>query len=481
MASGLKYGGGIEVVSYQTSGVAFPHPFECADPMTDSLLLIDDDVTVLRSIGAFFEQRGWDVFRELSGEAGLVTCDRTRPDVVLLDMGLPGMDGLEVLEQLRTRDTAVIMMTGDGSISIAVSAMQAGAENFLVKPVDLLHLAAAADRAAEKVRLRRVNQTLIGQSAATDGLASLGTSALMREVAHRLSLLARSDRTAVLIHGEGGSGKRWTARLLHDLSTRAAAPFIEVACRTGDPAWLDLELFGREQSVDAGDDGARRQGLLEVADGGTLFLDEVADLPLELQAKIEAVLEQRAFRRVGGIREIPVDVRIVAATARNLAAVAEAGRFRQDLCYRLNVMPLEMPPLRDRGEDDLLGLIRRFLKELAPLTPGGPSRLSDDALDRLVHHSWPGNVREMRNVLERALLLARGQPQIGAEHLPGEFRARSGPFDRRHNPLTMEEVERMHIDRTLKHHGGNRTRAAQELGISRATLIAKIKRYAIPH
>ena len=161
--------------------------------------------------------------------------------------------------------------------------------------------------------------------------------------------------------------------------------------------------------------------------------------------------------------------------------MVESGRFRADLYYRLNVMPLEMPPLRDRGQDDILTLIRRFLREMAPSMPGAPTKISDDAFDRLLHHGWPGNVREMRNVLERALLLARGQPQIGAEHLPGEFRARSGPFDRRHTPLTMEEVERMHIDRTLKHHGGNRTRAAQELGISRATLIAKIKRYAIPH
>ena len=469
------------MVSYETSGRAFFHPEERAHPMTDSLLLIDDDVLVLRSIGAFFEQRGWDVFRELSGEAGLITCDRARPDVVLLGMALPGIDGLEVLEQLRTRDTAVIMMTGDGTVSIAVSAMKAGAENFLVKPIDLEHLAVAADRAAEKVRLRRVNQTLIGQSATTDGLDSLGTSAMMREVAHQLSLLARSDRTAVLIRGEGGTGKRWAARLLHDLSPRAAAPFIEVACSTGDPAWLDLELFGREQSVDAPEGGARRPGLLEVADGGTLFLDEVADLPLELQAKIEAVLQQRAFRRTGGTREIPIDLRVLAGTTRNLAAMVESGRFREDLYYRLKVMPLEMPPLRERGEEDILALVRRFLKELAPSMPGSPTRLSDDALDRLLHHGWPGNVREMRNVLERALLLARGQPQLGAEHLPGEFRARSGPFDRRHNPLTMEEVERMHIDRTLKHHGGNRTRAAQELGISRATLIAKIKRYAIPH
>lgn len=449
--------------------------------MTDSLLLIDDDVAVLRTIGALFEQRGWDVYRELTGETGLVTFERVRPEVVLLDLSLPGMDGLEVLEQLRPRDTAVVMMTGDGTVPLAVRAMQLGAENFLVKPADPNHLLEAVRRAAEKVRLRRVNRTLIGQSATGEGVEALGTSPLMQGVGRQLAMLARSDRTAVLVQGEPGTGKHWAARLLHDLSPRASEPFIDVACGGGDAAWLEIELFGRDPANDQAEPGARRQGLLEVADGGTLFLDEVTDLPLELQGKLEAVLEARAFRRVGGTREIPVDVRVVAATTRPLAGAVDAGKLRSDLFYRLNVMPLQIPPLRERTREDVLGLIRRFVRELAPSMPGAPTRVGEDALERLLGHTWPGNVRELHNVLERALLLARGQSQVGAEHLPGEFRARPGGFDRRHTPLTMEEVERMHIDRTLKHHAGNRTKAAQELGISRATLIAKIKRYAIPH
>jgi DNA-binding NtrC family response regulator len=448
--------------------------------MPDSILLIDDDIGVLRAIGAFFESRGWDVYRELSGEEGLATAARALPDVVLLDLDLPGMNGLEVLDQLRSRDGAVIVLTGDGDVPTAVSAMQLGAENFLVKPVDLPHLLAAADRAVEKVRLRRVNRTLIGQSAAAEGLETLGSSPAMREVARQASLLAHSDGTSVLLQGERGVGKGWVARLIHDLSPRASAPFIRVACGAGDAGWQEVELLGREGGTGDAEGEGRRQGLLEVADGGTLLLDDIADLPTELQAKLVAVLEGRAFRRVGGTREIPVDVRIVAATAGPLAAAVDAGRFRSDLYYRLNVVPLVIPPLRDRSRDDLLGLIRRFLRELAPANPGAPERLSEDALERLLGHPWPGNVRELRNVLERALLLARGQPLVGAEHLPGELRARAGIFDRRYTPLTLEEVERMHIDRTLKHHNGNRTRAAKELGISRATLIAKIKRYAIP-
>ncbi len=447
--------------------------------MTDSILLIDDDVTVLRVLGTFFEHRGWDVYRELSGEAGLATFDRALTDVVLVDLNLPGMDGLEVLEQLRGRETAVILLTGDSDVVTAVRAMQNGAENFLTKPVDLGHLQVAADRAVEKVRLRRVNRTLIGQSATAEGLETLGTSAVMREVGRQLTLLAHSDRNAILLSGESGTGKRWIARLMHDISPRAGAPFIEMACSTGDAAWLEGELFGREGNGSE-PSADRRQGLVEIADGGTLFLDEIADLPLDMQAKLLAVLETRAIRRVGGSREIPVDVRVIASTARSLAACVEAGRFRADLFARLNVMPLNVPPLRERSRDDFLALIRRFLKELSPATPGAPSRLSDDALDRLLKHAWPGNVRELRNVLERALLLARGNPAVGGEHLPAEFRARFSPLDRRHTPLTLDELERMHIDRTLKHHDGNRTRTAIELGISRATLIAKIKRYAIP-
>lgn len=448
--------------------------------MPDSILLIDHDVGALRSIGAFFESRGWDVYRELSGEEGLATAARALPDVVLVTLDLPGMNGLEVLDRIRSRECAVIVLTGDGDIPTAVSAMQLGAENFLVKPVDLPHLLAAADRAVEKVRLRRVNRTLIGQSATGEGLDALGTSPAMREIARQAALLAHRDGSAVLLQGEGGVGKGWLARLIHDLSPRAGAPFIRVACGTGDPGWQEAELFGQEGGATDPEGTTRRQGLLEVADGGTLLLDDIADLPAPLQAKLVGVLEGRAFRRAGGVREIPVDVRIVAATVDPLVEAVDAGRFRPDLYYRLNVVPLVIPPLRERSRDDLFGLIRRFLGELGPANPGAPDRLSEDALERLLGYPWPGNVRELRNVLERAVMLARGQAQIGAEHLPAELRARAGIFDRRYTPLTLEEVERMHIDRTLKHHHGNRTRAAKELGISRATLIAKIKRYAIP-
>ncbi len=446
--------------------------------MAYSVLLIDDDVDILRAVGAWFEKAGYEVTRELSGEAGLATYDRLRPDVVILDLALPGMHGLEVLAHLRERGAAVILLTGSADVQTAVKAMQMGAENFLLKPMDMAHLEAATARVADKVRLRRVNEALLVQSAPTMGLESLGTSAVMQEFAHQVKLLAASDRTTVLLEGESGSGKGWVARMIHDLGPRGRQPFVEVNCAGLSATFLDSELFGHEKGAftDAKD---RKQGLFEIADRGTIFLDEIGDLAPELQPKLLKVLETKTFRRLGGTREITVDVRLVAATNRNLAAEVEAGRFREDLYYRLSVMPLRLPPVRDRSREDRLALIMRLLGDLRKDLSDGPATLSADATERLLAYPWPGNVREMRNVLERALILGRGLPAISVEQLPGEFRNRPGIGDRRHTPLTLDDLERQHIERTLKHHGGNRTRAAQELGISRATLINKIKRYAI--
>ncbi|HEX2449588.1 MAG TPA: sigma-54 dependent transcriptional regulator, partial [Gemmatimonadales bacterium] len=291
-------------------------------------------------------------------------------------------------------------------------------------------------------------------------------------------LLAQSERTTVLLTGESGTGKGWVARMIHDLSPRAKAPFVEVNCAGLNPTFLDSELFGHEKGAftDAKD---RKQGLFEIADRGTIFLDEIGDLAPELQPKLLKVLETKTFRRLGGTREISVDVRLIAATNRQLQAEVEAGRFREDLYYRLSVMPIMLPAARDRSREDRLSLITRIMSDLRKELPDAPGTLTSEALERLIGYAWPGNVREMRNVLERAMILGRGQPAVSVEHLPGEFRARPGIGDRRHTPLSLDDLERQHIERTLKHHGGNRTRAAQELGISRATLINKIKRYAI--
>jgi len=445
--------------------------------MTDSLLLVDDDADVLRSVGDYFERIGYEVSRATTGADGVEAFERLRPDVVILDLHLPDMSGLEVLERLRASGAAVILMTGQGDVETAVRAMQLGAENFLTKPVDMTHLAAATLRVAEKVRLSRQNALLRARDHLTEGLETIGVSPAMRELARQVGLLASSENSTVLLTGESGTGKGWVARIIHHLSARSAGPFVEVNCGGLSAAFLDSELFGHEKGAFT-DANERRQGLFELADGGAIFLDEIGELGIELQAKLLKVLETKTFRRLGGTQELKVDVRLIAATNRDLSADVKAGRFREDLFYRLSVLPVHLPSLRERSREDRLALLTRILAGLRTELAGRPGSCSTEALDRLLNAPWPGNVREMRNVLERAMILAQGSSVIGVEHLPADLRRGSGA-DRRHVPQALAEVERHHIERTLRAHGGNRTRAAQELGISRATLINKIKTYAL--
>jgi len=442
----------------------------------DSILLIDDDADVLRAVGDYFDKIGFEVGRADAAEAGFEAFDRMRPDVVILDLHLPDIGGLEVLERLRSLGGSVILLTGQGDVETAVRAMQLGAEHFLTKPVDLGHLAAATARVCDKIHLARENALLRARGREPEGLESLGVSPAIRELGRQVELLSASERSTVLLTGESGTGKGWVARVIHHLSPRASGPFVEVNCGGLSATFLESELFGHEKGAFT-DAKERRQGLFELADRGTIFLDEIGDLAPELQPKLLKVLETKTFRRLGGTREMTVDVRLVAATNRDLVAEVRTGRFREDLYYRLSVMPLRLPAVRDRSRDDRLALLTRILSDLAPQMPGCPSATSAEALDRLLSAPWPGNVREMRNVIERAMILARGAGQIGVEHLPADLRKGGG--ERRHQPQALAEVERLHIEKTLKFHGGNRTRAAQELGISRATLINKIKVYGL--
>jgi DNA-binding NtrC family response regulator len=428
-------------------------------------------------VGDYFDKIGYEVSRASTAEEGFEAFARLRPDVVILDLHLPDMDGLEVLERLRSQGGSVILLTGQGDIETAVRAMQLGAEHFLTKPVDLNHLAAATARVGEKIRLARQNAMLRAREHEHEGLESLGVSPAIRELGRQIELLAASERSTVLLTGESGTGKGWVARVLHHLSPRAAGPFVEVNCGGLSATFLESELFGHEKGAFT-DAKERRQGLFELADRGTIFLDEIGDLAPELQPKLLKVLETKTFRRLGGSREMTVDARLIAATNRDLVGEVRAGRFREDLYYRLSVMPLKLPAVRDRSRDDRLALLTRILADLGPQMPGCPSACSAEALDRLLSAPWPGNVREMRNVMERAMILARGAGQIGVEHLPADLR-KGGGGEKRHQPQALAEVERGHIEKTLKFHGGNRTRAALELGISRATLINKIKSYAL--
>ncbi len=448
--------------------------------MARSVLLVDDDPSVLRVLRRYFERSGWETFQALSGEDGVRTFEAQLPDLVLLDVNLPGISGLHVLEVLISRGATVVMLTGQAEVGTAVEAMRAGAEGFLTKPVDLDHLGAAAERAVEKVELRRANHTLAERVVEQGRAGTLGTSPRMRERTRQVERLASSQDTTLLLQGESGTGKSWVAQLTHGLSPRARSPFVEINCAGLSATFLDSELFGHEKGAFT-DAREMKRGLFEVADRGTLFLDEIGDLSPDLQPKLLRVLETRTFRRLGGTREIQVDVRLIAATNKDLAAEVRAGRFREDLFYRLSVFPLTIPPLRERSREDVMELVHEALRQLHLRHPASPDRLNDRALDLLLGYAWPGNVRELRNVLERALVLSPGDDAIGPEHLPEALRAPGAPRAARLDStvLTLEEVERQHIERTLYLSEGNRTLAAQRLAISRATLHAKIKQYGL--
>ena len=443
-----------------------------------SVLIIDDEQAITSALGTYFERQGHEVMRAHNGEEGIATVRRAHPELVLLDVRLPDISGFEVLEKIREYKPVVIMITGHGDVPDAVRAMQAGAESFITKPIELTHLGAAADRAIEKSRLRQMNRYLAERRGRLPAPALLGSSPPMRELAQQIELLARSDKTTVLITGESGTGKGYVAESIHRASPRGEKSFIEINCAALTGTTLDGELFGQEFAPSNGSD-AVRPGLLDIAAGGSLFLDEIGDLDPLLQPKLLRVLEGKSFRRLGGTREMQADVRLIAATGKDLVSEVTDGRFREDLYYRLSVMPINLPPLRARSREDLLELIARLVEELRPSLADAPTDLEDEVLERLLKYAWPGNIRELRNVLERAMIMARGGERVGLMHLPAEVRDASGAGVEHHVPRTLSEVERIHIDRTLRAHNANRTRAARELGISRATLIKKIKEYGL--
>ena len=454
------------------------------------ILVVDDEPSLTAALATFLERSGGhDVACAHTAREGIDAFRARRPDVVLLDVGLPDRSGFDVLRELAPEDPVVIMITGGGDVAAAVQAMRLGAENFLTKPVELPHLAVAVERATEKARLRRMSRYFAhqrGQPGHAGGSPMVGSSPTMRELVQQVAMLAGSDRTTVLLVGESGTGKGRIAEYIHASSPRASRPFVEVSCAAARVGRLDTELFGVERS---GEQRDGTPGLLEIADGGSLFLDEIGELHPALQPQLVRVLEGRSFRRVGGTQEISSRVRLIAATHRDLVNEVTAGRFREDLYYRLSVMPVHLPPLRARSRDDLLELIASVLDDLARELPDAPHGLTDQAAERLVAYAWPGNIRELRNVLERAMLLAQGheQDRLGPELFPAEVRSAAlGPNGtgasgdgERHVPRSLEQVERAHIERTLRAHEGNRTHASRELGISRATLIKKIKQFGL--
>ena len=448
-----------------------------------TLLIVDDERAQRFSIGEWARDAGYRPLEAADGATALEHVRERGADAVILDLRLGTEDGIEVLKRLRAEDPdlPVLMLTGHGTIEHAVRATRLGAFDFMLKPVDVDHLGIVLERALEHGRLRREVD-----SARREKLPPIiGDSPGLGTALQRLEKAGRSLTATILLRGETGSGKGLLARYLHAHSARADKPFVELNCSAIPEQLLESELYGHEKG--AFTDAKRfKKGLFELADGGALFLDEIGEMTPGLQAKLLHVLETRTFRRVGGGSDITVDVRVIAATHRDLQKAVAEGRFREDLYFRLNVVPIEVPPLRERPEDVRLmaeHFIAQFCRELAR----PPVRLHPDALRLMLDYRWPGNVRELRNLIERVVLL-EAEDEIRAEHLPAELTARrtGGPAAVTAAGVfppgvvrPLAEVEKLAIEHALSVCSGNKTLAAKQLGISRQTLRTKLKDYAL--
>jgi two-component system, NtrC family, response regulator AtoC len=429
--------------------------------------------------------KGYEVFAANSGTETLSVIRKHIIDLVLLDMKLPDVDGLEVLKKIKEFDTEilVIIMTAYSDIQTAVSAMKSGAYHYINKPFELEELKLLIEKGLETKSLinevRRLQRQKHGEYQNTH---IHGISPQIEYVKELIGMISKTQKTSVLIQGESGTGKELAANAIHYNSKRTNKPLMKINCSAIPDMLLESELFGYEKGAFT-DAKNTKKGLFELADGGTVFLDEIGDMKPFLQSKILRFLETQAFMRVGGEREIKVDVRIIAATNRNLEVLVKEGVFRKDLYYRLKVMVVEMPPIRDRTEDILL-LSNLFIEENNREHGKNIKGFSEEAKKLMIQYPWPGNVRELKNVIERAMILT-DQDYITSEHLPFEVRQIESSTRKMVSldsfevaeDVSLEEIEKLHISRVLNRLEWNKSRAAKLLGISRATLREKIRRY----
>jgi DNA-binding NtrC family response regulator len=446
------------------------------------VLIVDDEPAVADLLREQVMEWGYEAVVEGDGLAALKRAEEFLPSVVITDVLMPRLDGFGLLRELRERypEMAVILLTGQGSVEMALRAIQdEGAYHYFEKPIDLYKLRIIVEHAMEYGETRRENETLRRQLRDRGAFGELvGDSDTMRKVYALIEQVAPSS-ASVLITGESGTGKELVARTIHNLSPRKSAQFVAINCSAIPETLMESELFGHEKGAFTGA-AARRQGCFELANGGTLLLDEIGEMPTLLQAKLLRVLEERTLRRLGSTHEIPVDVRLLAATNRDPHEAVRDGRFREDLLYRLNVITIEMPPLRER-KSDLPLLAQHLVTQLAERHKRPARFFSQAALEVMRAHYWPGNVRELRNVVERAVIICSGE-QIERHHLapyPVEQRERVRQEDTITLPIgtPIEEMERQMIMRTLQKTANNKTRAAELLGISLKTLHNKLRLY----
>jgi two-component system, NtrC family, response regulator AtoC len=455
-----------------------------------TILVVDDERTLARVVKVFLTEAGYETEVAGDAESALEMLERLKPDVVFTDVRLPGMTGIELLQKVRAFDPtiSVVVMTAFGSIEGAVEAVKLGAFDYIKKPVDLDELKLLADRARENSRLRQELSYYRKQATREVSLSGiLGQSPAMRAVLDRARQVAALDETPpVLITGETGTGKGLVARTIHASGPRSGRPFIDVNCTALPATLMEAELFGYERGAFT-DAKESKLGLFEAAEGGFIFLDEVGDIELALQGKLLRAIEDRTVRRVGGIRDRKIDVRILAATNRDLQKDVQGERFRKDLYFRLAVILLRLPPLRERA-DDVLILAEHFLKQYAAKYGRDVRRISAEAEALLRAYPWPGNVRELSHVMERAILWSH-EAELGAEHLslnnPDELmQPADGPAPAAvpglpPDGMDLGQWERAMLEQALQQSGGNQTRAAQRLGISRDTLRYRLKKYGI--
>jgi len=442
--------------------------------MPHKLLLVDDEPLNLDLLTQELADRGHVTDTAASGADALMKIDTFGPDLILLDYQMPGMNGIETLRELRKRgkDLPVIIMTAYGTIERAVEAMKTGADDFITKPFDPDHLALVVGKALERMRLKSAVECLSAEVGERYRLVA-GTSRLMAQTVEEANKAATSKATVLLL-GESGTGKELFARSIHAWSDRRSSPFVPINCVGLSKELLESELFGHERGAYTGAHQLKK-GKMELADGGTVFLDEVGDISRELQTKLLRFLQEREFERVGGIQPIGVDVRIVAATNRDLERAVQDGHFREDLYHRLNVIAITLPPLRARKEDIPI-LAAHFLQRFSQETKKPFSDITADAQEKLGAYNWPGNVRELANVIERAVVLGEG-PALMADSLPSRIAAKHSetPANQTSYHEAVNTHRRQLIVKALAEAEGNRAAAAKALGLHRTHLMKLMK------
>jgi len=456
--------------------------------MSYSLLVVDDEALTLRTISRALREEGYEVFLASSGEEALELYAQEKPDLALLDVVLPGIDGIEVLRQIKKQNPAaiVLMMSAYHQVERAVEAMKLGAYDFLIKPFHLADLSNTIRRATETLALRvRLTESVQMAKGRYDLALAVTHNEQMNAMLEMARKAGEADKTTILIQGESGTGKEVLAKAIHYHSPRAQGQMLELNCAAIPDTLLESELFGYEPGAFT-DARRRKEGLLERANHGTLFLDEIGDMSTSTQAKLLRVLEEGSFTRLGGTRPISVDVRIIAATNKDLKASIAEGKFREDLFYRLNVVPLTIPPLRERTEDIVplaLDILQRFNRELKKNFTG----FTPAAAELLNKYPWPGNIRELKNVIERTMILAP-EGDIDAACLPEEIRdyiaeIAASPISHSEelSPtgdqfVTLHELEERYIDEVLTASGQNKTQAAHILGIHPTSLLRRLKK-----